>query len=94
MQITKETVEYCADLSRIKLSGAETEKLRAELSEILNFMEILNRLDTENAEPLSHIFAVNNVMRTDTVKESYPAEELLANAPNHEFAVPKAILQQ
>ena len=90
MQITKEIVEYAADLSRIKLSETETEKFKEELSAVLNHMEILNQLDTENIEPLSHIFAVNNVMRPDIVKESFPVDELLANAPNHEFTVPKA----
>ena len=93
MQITKEIVEYAADLSRIKLSEAETEKLKEELSGILDYMEILNQLDTENIEPLSHIFNINNVMRSDIVKESYPVKVLLANAPDNknEFAVPKTI---
>ena len=93
MQITKEIVEYAADLSRIKLSESETEKLRDELSGILDYMEILNQLDTENIEPLSHIFNINNVMRSDIVKESYPVEVLLSNLPNNknEFVVPKTI---
>ena len=91
MQITKEIVEYAADLSRIKLTEAETEKLITELSAVLNYMEILNQLDTENTEPLSHIFEINNIMRKDIVKASCPAEVLLANSPNFEFTVPKTI---
>jgi len=91
VRITTEIVEYAANLSRIELDGAETEKLKAELSAILDYMEILNQLDTENIEPLSHIFAVNNVTRADAAEESYPAGILSANAPNCEFAVPKTI---
>ena len=91
MRITKEIVEYAADLSRIKLTEAETEKFISELSAVLDYMEILNQLDTENTEPVSHIFDINNVMRADIVKDSYPAEAILANAPNVEFTVPKTI---
>ena len=44
MQITKETVEYAANLSRIKLDESETEEMRSQISEIVEYMEILNQL--------------------------------------------------
>ena len=83
MQITKELVEYVAELSRIKLDEASTEKMQKELGAIVDYMEILNQLDTENVEPLSHVFSITNVMREDEVKASYYRAEILKNAPEH-----------
>lgn len=94
MQITKELVEYVANLSRIKLNDEQTEKMQAELASVIDYMEVLNKLDTDNVEPLSHVFNITNVMREDIVKESYDSKELLKNAPEHTdetFIVPKTV---
>ena len=94
MQITKELVEYVAELSRIKLDEASTEKMQKELGAIVDYMEILNQLDTENVEPLSHVFSITNVMREDDVKPSYDRADILQNAPEHTdetFIVPKTV---
>lgn len=94
MQITKELVEYVAELSRIKLDDAATEKMQKELGAIVDYMDILNKLDTDKVEPLSHVFNITNVMREDSVKESYAREDILRNAPEHTdetVVVPKAV---
>lgn len=94
MQITKELVEYVAELSRIKLDEQSTEKMQKELGAIVDYMEILNQLDTENVEPLSHVFSITNVMREDDVKPSYDRADILQNAPEHTdetFIVPKTV---
>lgn len=94
MKITNELVRYVANLSRIKLDEAGEEKMQGELAAILDYMDVLNKLDTENVEPLSHVFAITNVMRDDEVKNSYDREELLKNAPEHTdetFIVPKTV---
>ena len=94
MQITKELVEYVAELSRIKLDEQSTEKMQKELGAIVDYMEVLNQLDTENVEPLSHVFSITNVMREDEVVESYDRAEILKNAPEHTdetFIVPKTV---
>lgn len=94
MQITKELVSYVAQLSRIKLDDSETEEMQRQMGAIVDYMDILNQLDTENIEPLSHIFSITNVMRDDVIAPSYPREEILANAPEHTdeaFVVPKTV---
>ncbi|HAP79279.1 MAG TPA: Asp-tRNA(Asn)/Glu-tRNA(Gln) amidotransferase GatCAB subunit C [Ruminococcus sp.] len=94
MQITNELVSYVANLSRIKLDENEISEMQSQMSEIVNYMDILNQLDTENVEPLSHIFNITNVMRDDEVKASYEREEILKNAPAHTeeaFIVPKTV---
>ena len=94
MQITRELVEYVAELSRIKLDEASAEKMEKELGAIVEYMEILNSLDTKGVEPLSHVFSITNVMRADEVKPSYDRADILKNAPEHTdetVVVPKTV---
>lgn len=94
MLITKELVEYVAELSRIKLDEQSCDKMEKELGAIVEYMEVLNKLDTEGVEPLSHVFNITNVMREDEVKESYDRAEILKNAPestDETFVVPKTV---
>ena len=92
MQITNELVSYVANLSRIKLDENEISEMQSQMSEIVNYMDILNQLDTENVEPLSHIFSITNVMRDDEIHYDCTKEQLMMNAPEEEngfFKVPK-----
>ena len=82
MHITKEIVEYVAELSRIKLDGSTTEKMIKELGAVIEYMGILNRLDTEGVEPMSHVFPITNIMREDEVMPSSARDDILGNAPS------------
>ena len=92
--VTIKEVERVAKLARLEFTPQEMEKLAGEMNEILQYMEKLNELDTENVEPLSQVIERSNVFRDDVVKPSYPREEMLKNAPAHNdefFKVPKVI---
>lgn len=94
MAITIEQVEHIARLARLEFSDAEKETLSVELSQILQYMEKLNELDTEGVEPLSHPTELVNIMRPDERKPSFTSEEALNNAPAKQdgfFKVPKVI---
>lgn len=94
MKITKKDVEHVAKLARLRLTEEEKEKFGKQLSDILEYVEKLNELDTARVEPISHVVPLKNVMREDDVKPSLPVEEALANAPAREgkyFKVPKII---
>ena len=94
MAITIEQVEHIARLARLQFSDAEKETLSEELSQILQYMEKLNELDTEGVEPLSHPTELVNIMRPDEVQPSLTREEALKNAPSKQdgfFKVPKVI---
>ena len=94
MEITKEMVDYVSTLSRLKLDEAAKEKMQGELQQIIAYMDVLNTLDTEGVEPMSHVFPVKNVLREDEVKPSTPREALLRNAPvpdEEAFLVPKTV---
>ena len=94
MKITTEMVDYVSELSRLSLPEAEKAEMAEKLEQIIDYVEILNRLDTEGVEPMSHTFPVKNVLREDEVKPSTPREALLRNAPvpdEEAFLVPKAV---
>ena len=88
MQITKELVGYVAELSRIELDEAQTEKMQQELGAIVEYMDILSTLDTTETEPLSHIFAITNVMREDEVRPYADNEDIMKNLPETEDGMP------
>lgn len=94
MQITNEMVKYVAELSRLDLSEEQTNKAQADLGSILDYIDTLNNIDTNGVEPMSHVFAVKNVLREDKIVPSYDREVLLANAPKRDeeaFLVPKTV---
>ena len=94
MAVTRKDVEHIAELARLKFADAEIDSYTDQLNEILNYMEKLNELDTENIEPLSHPVEGNNVFREDKTIPSISTEEALKNAPEKDerfFKVPKII---
>lgn len=94
MKITKELVDYISVLSRLKLPEEEKKRMTGELERIVSYMDVLNTLDTEGVEPMSHVFPVKNVLRADQVVPSQDRAELLAGAPGGDgeaFLVPKAV---
>ncbi|MEW6586596.1 MAG: Asp-tRNA(Asn)/Glu-tRNA(Gln) amidotransferase subunit GatC [Nitrospirota bacterium] len=94
MRITKEEIEHIGVLARLALSDEEKEKFGSQLSNVLEYVEKLNELNTDNVEPTSHVLSLSNIMREDTPRDSLPWEEALRNAPAHAdkfYRVPKII---
>lgn len=94
MKITEELVDYISVLSRLRLDSNERSAMTAELEQIVSYMDILERVDTRDVEPMSHVLPVANVTRSDVVEPSYDREELLKSAPQRDqetFLVPKAV---
>ena len=94
MKITTQEVGYVAHLARLDLSEDEKDKLTSQLNNILMYMDILNRVDTEGIQPMTHAISLDNVLRDDAEKKSIGVEMALANAPKGEmgfFGVPKII---
>jgi aspartyl-tRNA(Asn)/glutamyl-tRNA(Gln) amidotransferase subunit C len=80
--IDREQVLHVARLARLRLDDAEVEKMSRELSTILDHIEKINELDLENVEPTSHVIHVENVLREDVPRPSWPREQMLAQAPD------------
>ncbi len=93
-KIDQAQVRKVAMLSRLELTEAEIAEFTGQLSAILEYMEKMNELDTNNVEPLAHCLPISNVFRKDCVKESLGTEKTLANAPQRDgefFKVPKIL---
>lgn len=94
MSVTLKDVEHIAELARLKFSNEELENFTSQLNQILEYVEKLNELNTDNVEPLSHPVEGVNAFRADELKPSINREEALKNAPdsdNEFFKVPKVI---
>ena len=74
------TLEYIAELSRLTLPQEEKAELLAQMQQILDYMELLNTVDTEYTEPLIQAAGLKNVFREDVVQPSTDRERLMANA--------------
>lgn len=94
MTITRKDVEYVANLARLDLTEEEKERLSRQLGDILQYINMLNRLDTSSVEPMAHAAVPHNVFREDGEPRSMTPDEILANAPERQgdfFKVPKVI---
>lgn len=92
MSIDNATIKTVAALAKLELSEEEKEQARKDMSGILEYVDKLNELDTENIEALSHTFSIHNVFREDVVSNEDDRENMLANAPESKdgyYMVPK-----
>ncbi len=91
-KITDETIEYVSILAKLELSDEEREQAKTDMSRMLEYIDKLGELNTEDVEPMSHVFPVENVFREDVITNSDTREQLLSNAPEQKdgmFMVPK-----
>lgn len=94
MQITPDLIKYLESLGRLTLTEEEEKKVGKELQDILTYIDMLNELDTDGVEAMSHAFPITNVLRKDDVKDSMTPDEIVANAPESQdgmFVVPKTV---
>lgn len=80
--LTESQVRHIAKLARLKLSDAEVKKFCKELASILDYVDILNELDTENIEPTAQVTGLTSVFRKDEILPGEATtEELLECSP-------------
>lgn len=94
MKIDTNTVISLAHLSRLSFSEEQGEMMCMELNKMLDFVDVLSELDTENIEPLIFLNNCNQHLREDKVNSNVPREKVLSNAPLHNnsfFLLPKFI---
>lgn len=92
--ISDETIEYVGILAKLELSDEEKEEAKKDMGRMLDYIDMLNELDTSGVEPMSHVFAVNNVFREDVATNGDDREKILKNAPEQKggsFKVPKTV---
>src|SRR5579863_6546669 len=93
-KITLEQVRHVARLARLELSPADENRLRADMDEMLAYVDKLNELDTKDVAPTTQVGEAGMPMRDDVVTNQPAAEAMLANSPSRDrnyFKVPKII---
>ena len=94
-KLSLEEAEHIGELARLGLSDSEKEMFRDQLSAILDYAGMLDRLDTTGIPPTASAVPVDNVMRRDEVRPALPNEQAMANAPDadtNQFRV-RAVLE-
>lgn len=89
--IERDQVLHVARLARLRLSEEEVERMAGELSGILDHVDRIAELDLDDVPPTSHVVELENVLRADEPRPSWPREVVLAPAPDPDdgaFRVP------
>lgn len=79
--IDREQVLHVAKLARLRLTEEEVGTMAGELSGILEHVDRIAALDLDGVPPTSHVVELENVLRPDQPRPSWPREEILAPAP-------------
>ena len=80
--IDRDQVLHVARLARLRLEEGEIERMARELSSVLDHIEKISELELEGVEPTSHVIDVENVLRADEPRPSWPVERVLEPAPD------------
>jgi aspartyl-tRNA(Asn)/glutamyl-tRNA(Gln) amidotransferase subunit C len=80
--IEREQVLHVARLSRLRLTEAEVERMAGELSGILEHVDRIAALDLDDVPPTSHVVALENALRADEPRPSWPVQRVLEPAPD------------
>ena len=92
--IDEKLLEERAKELSVAATDEEVETMQEQLSDVLDYIGMLQKVDTSTVAPTAQILTHMNAMREDTPWESWPTEEILANAPRSEdgfFRVPAVL---
>jgi aspartyl-tRNA(Asn)/glutamyl-tRNA(Gln) amidotransferase subunit C len=94
MKITEDVVNHIAHLARLEFEGEKKVAIRQDLERIIDFMDKLQEVDTENVEPLVFMTDEVNRLREDEPIVTLNQDEVLKNAPKKDsdyFRIPKVL---
>lgn len=94
MKLSIEQVRHVANLARLELTAEEEARFQHQLSDVLDAVDALARVDTEGIPPTSHVTLAEPLVRVDEPRDLLSADEALANAPQKvgtSFAIPRVI---
>lgn len=82
--LSKDQVKHIAKLANLKLTSAEINKFQKQLSEVLEYVEQLKKLNTKKVEPTSQVTSLESVFREDEPTPSLSQKEVLSGAKKTE----------
>jgi len=81
-------------LARLQLSDSELSQMTDQLNQVLEYVQLLEELDTDDVQPMAHAIEIHNVLAEDEIEASLPREAVLLNAPKRDdecFRVPAVL---
>ncbi|RMA79458.1 Asp-tRNA(Asn)/Glu-tRNA(Gln) amidotransferase subunit GatC [Umboniibacter marinipuniceus] len=94
MSITNESVQHVAELAMLSLDQPAIDKATEKLNQVLNLIDNLQAVDTDDVEPLAHPLDAIQILRADEVTKQNNRDALLSNAPESQdgqFVVPRVV---
>ena len=92
--INQEQLQKIAHLARLEMPESAEKEMMDSMNSVLNWMEELNEINTDNVKPLIHMSLEINALREDKVIPNISREQGLKNAPKQDgkyFRVPKVM---
>jgi aspartyl-tRNA(Asn)/glutamyl-tRNA(Gln) amidotransferase subunit C len=93
-RINTDTVDRIAHLARLEFDKDEKLRIVDKMNRMLEFVDKLSELNTDQVEPLIYMCDEVNALREDVVVETITQKEALMNAPQKDsdyFKVPKVV---
>src|SRR5215204_1688623 len=97
VKVDEKLVKEIASLARLDLTEEETAMFVAQFKDILDYVSILNEVDTENVQPAYLSSSNNNQPCEDEIEASVPTDEFIANAPqvkDEYVVIPRVHIEQ
>ncbi|MBI3136564.1 MAG: Asp-tRNA(Asn)/Glu-tRNA(Gln) amidotransferase subunit GatC [Bacteroidetes bacterium] len=94
MKITDETIDHLSHLARLEFNGDQKERIKTDLTKIIDFVDQLSSVNTDGVEPLIFMTETENVLRDDVDVVTISQTEALKNAPVHDtdyFKIPTVL---
>ena len=80
MKLNNENFPYFADTTKLSFTRDEEEKTTKEINKMIDFIDVMNEVDTDNIKPLTHIVPLKNVFREDEIVTKNLGKQLAENA--------------
>ena len=97
VKVDEKLVKEIASLAQLDLTDDETKMFVSQFKDILDYVSILNEVNTENVSPAYLSTANKSVTRADEIEESVPTNEFLTNAPqakDNYVVIPRVHIEQ
>lgn len=91
--ITQQELLHIAKLAKLRIPEAKIEKFQTDLTQILDFFQNLEEVNTDNVPETSQVTGLENITRPDVVEMSQIEEDLVNCTPhtveNNAVKIPK-----
>jgi len=95
--VNEKLVKEIASLARLDLTNEETKMFVSQFKDILDYVSILNEVNTENVPPAYLSSANKSITREDEIQESVPTQEFISNVPQSKedyIVIPRVHIEQ